>query len=79
MNGAKRPFSKPLQSEKTISQARNMSQQRGISRVVNVPPATPGFVGPGHLADAKQDIARLLAEYQAGDFPVLSELRREHV
>src|SRR5690348_2238647 len=27
-----------------------MSQQRGISRVVNVPPATPGFVGPGHLA-----------------------------
>ena len=27
-----------------------MPQQRGISRVVNVPPATPGFVGPGHLA-----------------------------
>lgn len=27
-----------------------MSQQRGISRVVNVPPAEPGFVGPGHLA-----------------------------
>ena len=27
-----------------------MSQQRGISRVVNVPPAAPGFVGPGHLA-----------------------------
>ena len=27
-----------------------MSQQRGISRVVNVPQATPGFVGPGHLA-----------------------------
>ena len=27
-----------------------MSQQRNISRVVNVPPAAPGFVGPGHLA-----------------------------
>ena len=27
-----------------------MSNQRGISRVVNVPPAAPGFVGPGHLA-----------------------------
>ena len=27
-----------------------MLQQRGISRVVNVPPAAPGFVGPGHLA-----------------------------
>ena len=27
-----------------------MSQQRRISRVVNVPQATPGFVGPGHLA-----------------------------
>ena len=27
-----------------------MSQQRRISRVVNVPPVTPGFVGPGHLA-----------------------------
>jgi hypothetical protein len=27
-----------------------MSQERGISRVVNVPPAAPGFVGPGHLA-----------------------------
>ena len=26
-----------------------MSQQRRISRVVNVPPAAPGFVGPGHL------------------------------
>ena len=29
-----------------------MSQQRGVSRVVNVPQATPGFVGPGHLAAA---------------------------
>jgi quercetin 2,3-dioxygenase len=27
-----------------------MSQQRGISRVVNVPPPAQGFVGPGHLA-----------------------------
>src|ERR1700758_476357 len=27
-----------------------MSQQRSISRVVNVPPASPGFVGSGHLA-----------------------------
>src|ERR1700740_2952732 len=27
-----------------------MSQERGISRVVNVPPAAPGFVGAGHLA-----------------------------
>ena len=27
-----------------------MSQQRSISRVVDVPPAAPGFVGPGHLA-----------------------------
>ena len=27
-----------------------MSNQRGISRVVKVPPAAPGFVGPGHLA-----------------------------
>lgn len=27
-----------------------MSQQRGISRMVNVPALTPGFVGRGHLA-----------------------------
>jgi hypothetical protein len=27
-----------------------MSQQRGISGVLDVPPLTPGFVGPGHLA-----------------------------
>ncbi len=27
-----------------------MLQQRGISRVVNVPPPADGFVGPGHLA-----------------------------
>jgi quercetin 2,3-dioxygenase len=27
-----------------------MSQQRGISRAFDVPPLTPGFVGPGHLA-----------------------------
>jgi redox-sensitive bicupin YhaK (pirin superfamily) len=33
-----------------ISEGENMSQQRGISRVVNVPPPAPGFVGPGHLA-----------------------------
>jgi redox-sensitive bicupin YhaK (pirin superfamily) len=33
-----------------ISEGEDMSQQRGISRVVNVPPAAPGFVGPGHLA-----------------------------
>jgi redox-sensitive bicupin YhaK (pirin superfamily) len=25
-------------------------QQRGVSRVVNVPPLGPGFVGPGHMA-----------------------------
>jgi redox-sensitive bicupin YhaK (pirin superfamily) len=50
-NGAKRPFSKPLPSERElISEGENMSQERGISRVVNVPPAAPGFVGPGHLA-----------------------------
>jgi len=33
-----------------ISEEKDMLQQRGISRVVNVPPAAPGFVGPGHLA-----------------------------
>ena len=27
-----------------------MSHHRGISRVIDVPPAEPGFVGPGHLA-----------------------------
>src|ERR1700685_3999991 len=27
-----------------------MSRHRDISRVVNVPPVVPGFVGPGHLA-----------------------------
>jgi hypothetical protein len=32
-----------------ISEGENMSQ-RGISRVLNVPPVAPGFVGPGHLA-----------------------------
>ena len=31
------------------------------------------------IGDAKQDIARLFAEYQAGNFPRLSELRKEHV
>jgi redox-sensitive bicupin YhaK (pirin superfamily) len=36
--------------EKLISEGENMSQQRGISRVVNVPPLEPGFIGPGHLA-----------------------------
>ena len=29
-----------------------MSQQRGINAVFDVPPLTPGFVGPGHLAAA---------------------------
>jgi redox-sensitive bicupin YhaK (pirin superfamily) len=33
-----------------ISEGENMSQQRGISRVDNVPPLAPGFVGSGHLA-----------------------------
>jgi len=33
-----------------VSEGEDMSQQRSISRVVNVPPAAPGFVGPGHLA-----------------------------
>jgi quercetin 2,3-dioxygenase len=27
-----------------------LQQQRGVSRVVNVPPLGPGFVGPGHVA-----------------------------
>ena len=27
-----------------------MSHHRGIGRVIDVPPAEPGFVGPGHLA-----------------------------
>lgn len=27
-----------------------MSQQRRIARVVTIPPLTPGFIGPGHLA-----------------------------
>jgi redox-sensitive bicupin YhaK (pirin superfamily) len=35
---------------KGFSEGENMSQQRGISRVVNVPPPAAGFVGPGHLA-----------------------------
>jgi redox-sensitive bicupin YhaK (pirin superfamily) len=35
---------------KLISEGKSMSQQRGISRVVNVPPLAPGFIGPGHLA-----------------------------
>jgi hypothetical protein len=33
-----------------ISEGEDMSQQRSISRVVNIPPAAPGFIGPGHLA-----------------------------
>jgi quercetin 2,3-dioxygenase len=33
-----------------ISEGEDMSQQRGISRVLTVPPPAPGFVGPGHLA-----------------------------
>jgi redox-sensitive bicupin YhaK (pirin superfamily) len=33
-----------------ISEGGNVSNQRGVNRVVNVPPAAPGFVGPGHLA-----------------------------
>jgi hypothetical protein len=41
-----------LQSEPEalISEGAKMSQQRGISRIVDVPPLTRGFVGPGHLA-----------------------------
>jgi redox-sensitive bicupin YhaK (pirin superfamily) len=35
---------------KLITEGENMSLQRGISRVVNVPPLAPGFIGPGHLA-----------------------------
>jgi len=30
------------------------------------------------IGDSKQDIARLFAEYQAGRFPRLSELRKQH-
>jgi hypothetical protein len=30
------------------------------------------------IGDTKQDIARLFAEYQAGRFPRLSELRQQH-
>jgi hypothetical protein len=30
------------------------------------------------LGDSKQDIARLFAEYQAGRFPRLSELKKQH-
>lgn len=29
------------------------------------------------IGDSKQDIARLFTEYQAGDFPRLSELRKQ--
>jgi quercetin 2,3-dioxygenase len=39
-----------LSERELMSEGEVMSQQRGISRVVNVPPAAPGFVGPGHLA-----------------------------
>jgi quercetin 2,3-dioxygenase len=46
-----RPFSRTLpMNGKRFQKEKNMSQQRGISRVVNVPPPAPGFVGPGHLA-----------------------------
>ena len=31
------------------------------------------------IGDSKQDIARLFAEYQAGYFPRLSQLREQHV
>jgi len=31
------------------------------------------------IGDSKQDIARLFAEYQAGKFPRLSELRMQQV
>ncbi len=31
------------------------------------------------IGDSKQDIARLFAEYQAGRFPRLSELKKQHV
>ena len=31
------------------------------------------------IGDSKQDIARLFVEYQAGSFPRLSQLRKEHV
>jgi len=45
-----------------------MPQQRGISRVVNVPPATPGFVGPGHLAApvvSPENFARVLKQLKS--------------
>ena len=31
------------------------------------------------LGDSKQDIARLFTEYQGGDFPRLSELKKQQV
>jgi putative oxidoreductase len=46
----KRRSASVLSERELISEGEDMSQQRGISRVVNVPPAAPGFVGPGHLA-----------------------------
>src|SRR5450755_3466891 len=39
-----------LSDGNSFQKEKEMSQERGISRVVNVPPAAPGFVGPGHLA-----------------------------
>src|SRR5438445_13761850 len=57
-----------------------MSQQRSISRVINVPPAAPGFVGPGHLAapvvspenfEMKDPFILLMDDHiDIGDWPV---------
>ena len=60
-----------------------MSQKRGISRVVNVPPVAPGFVGPGHHqhprlvgltnVDDWDDVASI-SEVSKEKFPVGSSL-----
>src|SRR6202521_2012036 len=48
-DGARRSAS-VLSDGNWFQKEKDMSQERSISRVVNVPPAAPGFVGPGHLA-----------------------------
>ena len=69
------------QSDEGVSVVRVVAGESGARLILYAgQPQGESIVSYGpFIGDAKQDIARLFAEYQAGQFPRLSELRKERV